>query len=486
MSKTYVVKKGNSPWQIANDNGITLDEFYRLNPDVKERHMIHPGDVVRLAPDEIKERVNIRERRHLEDIANQDNLSAIQCVKHDSNYVVVDKKNKKLVVFDKNNNPIYQTDEISTGLSGDDYNTITYQKDGKIVNFAGNNSTPAGITTIKNVGLYHGSPSFIRGRINKDGSVEDIASSIHLGNTENRLASNGCIRASQEALANLSQYIGAGTKVYTLPEQEGSRFTVRGGKLNFTADNPVGETEGDKRYWDDYNTYIDKTHTPLIIKFNDTGNKEYDDNRRAYAQTIVNNKKLVSELFGLSSDEYNRLAELALGIAEQESKFGTSKRYSLKQGVGSFIIDMLRGKSRSRGMTQIKMGRDNKQMQDYYASQGIDEDSISSAEKSAMATIGRLAEMYRDEVRGRKFVDFYGNDMSIEDVLLYKWNGHGDRLNKRFTGTMNLSDVATPKDNKYLKNVKKYAQNFDMYEDVVSRVYKNGGSIRRYLDSYGN
>lgn len=508
MSKTYIVKKGNSPWQIANDNGITLDEFYRLNPEVKERHMIHPGDVVRLTPDEVKERVDIRQQRHLEDIANQDNLSAIQFVKHDSNYIVVDKKNKQLVVYDKNNNPVYTTNEISTGLSGDDYNTITYTKDGNLINYAGNNSTPAGITTIKNVGLYHGSPSFIRGRINKDGSIEDIASSIHLGNTKNRLSSNGCIRASQEALANLSQYVGAGTKVYTLPEQEGSKFTVRGGKLNFTADNPVGETEGDKKYWDDYNTYIDKTHTPLVLKWNKTGNKEYDDNRKAYAQTIVNNKKFVSELFGLSSDEYNRLAELALGIAEQESKFGTSKRYSLKQttlgGLLAQAKNAILGTHRSRGMSQIKMEDDNTTMQEYYSNQGIDEDSINNAEESAMATIGRLASIYRDEVRGRKFVDFDGNNMSVEDVLLYKWAGLGNRLNKtrlsdkeerelikdyllfRNKGHKRLKNYiknrATPNTNKYLNNVKKYSRTFDMYEDRVTRVYKNGGSIRKHLD----
>lgn len=464
--KTYVVQKGNSPWQIAHDNGITLDEFYKLNPNVKERHMIHPGDVVRLSPDEIIERINIREERNKENIANVDNISAIQSVNHDSNYIIVDKKNKQLVVYDKNNNPIYTTNEISTGLSGNDYNTITYTKNGKLINNAGNNSTPAGITTIRNVGVYHGSPSFIRERINKDGSSEDIASSIHLGNTKNRLSSNGCIRASRDTLENLSKLVGTGTKVYTLPEKEGSKFTIKGGKLNFTADNPNGETEGDKKYWDDYNTYIDKSYAPLELKWTNTGNEKYDNNRKAYANTLTNNKKLIQDLFNLSSDEYNRLAELALGIAEQESKFGTSKRYNLKQGIGSPIINMIRGNARSRGMTQIKMRTDNKQMQDYYTSQGIDEESINNAEQSAMATIGRLAGMYRDEVRGRKFIGADGVEISPEEALLYKWNGHNEQLK---------NNTATPEQNIYIQNVKKYANDFEMYEPRTRYIYKLGG-----------
>lgn len=41
---TYTVKAGNSPWQIAKDNGMTLNTFYKLNPSAKKG--IYPGDVV--------------------------------------------------------------------------------------------------------------------------------------------------------------------------------------------------------------------------------------------------------------------------------------------------------------------------------------------------------------------------------------------------------------------------------------------------------
>ena len=65
--------------------------------------------------------------------------------------------------------------------------------------------------------------------------------------------------------------------------------------------------------------------------------------------------------FNLTSDEYNHLAELALGIAEQESKFGTSDRYKAKSLIPDWMMDtakyISRGNSgaRSRGYTQIKI-----------------------------------------------------------------------------------------------------------------------------------
>lgn len=41
---THKVKSGDSPWQIAKDNGMTLNTFYKLNPNA--RNGIYPGDVV--------------------------------------------------------------------------------------------------------------------------------------------------------------------------------------------------------------------------------------------------------------------------------------------------------------------------------------------------------------------------------------------------------------------------------------------------------
>lgn len=474
---TYNVVRGDTLWDIANRNGISLDELRSYNPNLKG-DVIHPDDIINIAPQYEERLVNLRNERIMEEIYNKDNVSAIQGAKHDRNYVIVDKKSGTLTVYDKQNNPIYQSKGISTGASGDDYNTITYvNPDGSIRNKAGNNSTPAGITTIKNVGLYHGSPSFIRARGQEDG-LEDIASSIHLGNVSDKKSSNGCIRADAQTLEHLSQLVGAGTKVYTLPEKEGSKFSLKGGKLHFIADNPYGETEGSKKYWDDYNVQVDKSYSPLQLRWNKTGNKDLDNNIKGYAQALVSNKKSLQKEFGLTSDEYNRFAEMALGIAAQETRFGMARSYKGKKAARSLLGDAITDNvvnplgraarqilnlqvphnltdAASRGYSQIKLEGDNDAMQKIYDTYGITGDNIDTPEMSAIATLARLAQMYNTEVRGRTFTGEGNATISPYDALLYKWNGHNEELARH---------TATPNKNLYLRNVKGYANNFRMFE----------------------
>lgn len=340
---------------------------------------------------------------------------------------------------------------------------------------AGNNSTPAGITTITGKGTYHGFPSFTRGRVDNQGNSEDIASSFHWGNVKgDKHASNGCVRIDGKRLVEMEPLLSTGTRIYTLPEKEGSRFTLRGGKLNFTADNPYGENVGDKKFWDDYNVTIDKSYSPLKLTWKKTGNKEYDNNRKQFAQTLVNNKRNIQEQFNLSSDEYNRLVDLALGMAEQESKFGTSDKYKIKDYIPDWLLDtakrISRGKSgaRSRGLTQIKIGSDNKEMQKLYNSYGITEDNITDVDKSALATIIRLANMYNTEVKGRNFQTSDGTTINPYHALMYKWLGKNDEL---------VNGTATPDKNIYIRNVGTYSRKFNMYEDREYDVYKLGGRL---------
>ena len=474
---TYNVVRGDTLWDIANRNGITLDELRSYNPNLKG-DVIHPDDIINIAPEYEERLVNLRNERMMEEMYNRDNISAIQGAKHDRNYIIVDKKNGTLTVYDKQNNPIYQSKGISTGASGDDYNTITYvNPDGSIRNKAGNNSTPAGITTIKNVGLYHGSPSFIRARGQEDG-LEDIASSIHLGNVSDKKSSNGCIRADAPTLEQLSQLVGAGTKVYTLPEKEGSRCSLKGGKLHFTADNPYGNNSGTKRFWDDYNVQVDKSYSPLQFRWNKIGNEKLDKNIKQYAQSLVNNKQKIQKQFGLTSDEYNRFAEIALGIAAQESMFGVARSYQGKKNTRSIVgdavmdnivnpigraLNQLRhgqlphnlGDAASRGYTQIKLKGDNDEMRSLYNTLGITGDNIDNPDISALATVARLAQMYNTEVRGRTFTGESDEVISPYDALLYKWNGHNEQL---------VNHTATPSKNKYIRSVKGYANNFRMFE----------------------
>lgn len=474
MAKKYIVKKGDSLWKIAKENNIELDELIRLNPT--KQNMIHPNDILRLEPDKITKEINIRDERQRENRLSLQDITAIQGYRHDSNYVIIDKKNRQFSIYDKDNNLLYSTSNFSTGQSGEDYNTVTYvDKNGNIINKKGNNSTPAGITEISGKGIYHGYPSFTRARTNSNGSKENIASSLHYGIIgEKRNASNGCVRIDGKTLCDIEPYVSVGTRIYTLPEKEGSRFSLKGGKLNFIADNPYGNDKGDKRFWDDYNVNIDKSYSPLKLKWKKTGNKDYDDNRKNYAQAIVNNKRELQKRFNLTSDEYNRLAELALGLAEQESKFGTSTKYKIKENTPDAMLDIAKYVIRrnkgaiSRGYTQIKNKSDNKELQEIYKELNIDDDNIYNADKSAIATIARLAYMYNNEVKGRNFKTAEGNDLNPYHALMYKWLGKNNELRNQ---------TATPTKNKYIRNVNQYSRNFDMYDMRTYDVYKYGGKF---------
>lgn len=511
MPRTYTVKAGDNLWNIAKSNNISLDELYRLN-QTKKNNIIHPGDILRLEPDIITEEVNLREERQRERLLNLQDITAIQGYKHDGNYVVIDKKNRQLTVYDKDNNPLYTTDDFATGASGEDYNTITYTDDnGRIISGKGNNSTPAGILEISGKGTYHGHPSFTRARIEKDGTKTDVASSMHWGNIgKERNASNGCVRIGGKTLCDIEPLLETGTRVYTLPEKEGSRFTLRGGKLNFTADNPYGvsltsqtaesdklqqrvkaeqerykqeygenwrekyDEDYSKRFWDDYNTNIDKSYSPLKITYKRTGNKEYDTNKRNFVQSVVNNKKSIQEHFGLSSYEYNQLAELALGIAEQESKYGTGESWDPKhnyklKSANPGLVALVKGNNNvSRGYSQIKLNGDNKELQKLYKDAGINFDNILEADKSALATMIRLAYMYNSEIRGRHFKGANGVEVDPYSALLYKWNGKNNELKNR---------TATPDKNKYIRQVNQYSKGFDLYEKRSRKQYVNGGRL---------
>ena len=93
-------------------------------------------------------------------------------------------------------------------------------------------------------------------------------------------------------------------------------------------------------------------------------------------------------------------------------------------------------------------------MQNVYNDLGITENNLDNADKSAIATISRLSYIYNTEVRGRKFIGKNGQNIDLYDALLYKWMERNNELNNH---------TATPLQNIYIQNVKKYANNYNMY-----------------------
>lgn len=512
----HVVKKGDSLWAISRKYGISIPKLRKYNEQIKG-DLIRPGDQIRIKPEMVSTLVDVNEEWKNEEQYNRTNTSAIKHAKHNSNYAIVDKDSGTITVFDKKGNQLYQSDKISTGVSGDDYNTVTYTDEkGNILSGQGNESTPAGILRISGVGEYHGYPSFQRARLDSEGNIrkvpelkkvngkwvstgnmvdDNVASSMHYGNVSKKKNSNGCIRVDGKTLEELAGYLGIGDDIYTLPTNDNSRFTLTGGKLNFTAKNPYGITKPDpnnvskdgrdKTRWDDYNVTINKQYSPLlIVQKNPTDNFEHDGNALEYANSLSVNKEALQKKFGLTSNEYNRLAQLAMGIAEQESKFGTSSSYRNKNAIadtiGDWAINASRGAkaaldinkksfydwasnigtrtamARSRGISQIKMEDDNLEMQQIYKDLKINTDNIEQPGVSAIATLARLAHIYNNEIKGGSFKRPTGDKIDKYDALLYKYTGKHAMLK---------NGKATPLKNKYIQSVKQYMNNFDYYEE---------------------
>lgn len=515
----YTVSKGDTLWSIAKRLGLSLDDIVSWNRDIPDINKIQIGDKIKVSDPSL----SIEKEDHdLMDIISREaeinkmsDEDIIKSVDHKSNYAIVDKKNKKLTVYSPSGDILYSTNNIGVGASGDDYNTYTKTtKDKKLIAGAGNMSTPAGITRVSGIGEYHGQKSFQRARFDpKTGKWDhDISSSMHHEASAGR-GSNGCIRLLGNTGNELYNFIKKGDFIYTLPEKEGSRFVVREGSLNYIADNPYGEDSGEKRLWDDYNVHINKDFRPLNISVKNSDispdilpkwiYNAYDSkngvnssnaflgvisaidniakmdklgNIKEYSDAISYNKERIMSEFDIDSYTYDRMAMLAMGIAEQETKFGVSARYIGKQAIGDQGVDiakrfrsLLNGNGwndrsyNSKGITQIKIEGDNDETKKIYNKFGIDKENILKPYYSGIATMLRLASIYKNEVVGRGFKDNKGNDIDKFDALLYKWMGKGRLLN---------NGKASPDDNDYINNVKKYIGNFDFKVK-----YKDGGPI---------
>lgn len=515
----YTVSKGDTLWSIAKRLGLSLDDIVSWNRDIPDINKIQIGDKIKVSDPSL----SIEKEDHdLMDIISREaeinkmsDEDIIKSVDHKSNYAIVDKKNKKLTVYSPSGDILYSTNNIGVGASGDDYNTYTKTtKDKKLIAGAGNMSTPAGITRVSGIGEYHGQKSFRRAMFDpKTGKWDyDISSSMHHEASAGR-GSNGCIRLLGNTGNELYNFIKKGDFIYTLPEKEGSRFVVREGSLNYIADNPYGEDSGEKRLWDDYNVHINKDFRPLNISVKNSDispdilpkwiYNAYDSkngvnssnaflgvisaidniakmdklgNIKEYSDAISYNKERIMSEFDIDSYTYDRMAMLAMGIAEQETKFGVSARYIGKQAIGDQGVDiakrfrsLLNGNGwndrsyNSKGITQIKIEGDNDETKKIYNKFGIDKENILKPYNSGIATMLRLASIYKNEVVGRGFKDNKGNDIDKFDALLYKWMGKGRLLN---------NGKASPDDNDYINNVKKYIGNFDFKVK-----YKDGGPI---------
>jgi hypothetical protein len=228
---------------------------------------------------------------------------------------------------------------------------------------------------------------------------------------------------------------------------------------------------------------------------------------RKFADALEHNKKTLMQLMNIDNDTYNKLALLAMAIAEQETNFDNMPYDSLgcykpilsvPDTLGGNINDGVFGGEYSFGMTQIKLGlwlNPEKEPEIYKLfTEKLDitkgRDISGNIDKCAMATMAILATIYNriqsqtvqnsiEAANGRIVSNegwemnhrtgilektyntkSYVNKVTDEDAICYYWNNGGAAIRR---GT------ADPAGNRYTNNVRKYIKKYRIEENPADR-----------------
>jgi len=274
--------------------------------------------------------------------------------------------------------------------------------------------------------------------------------------------SNGCVRCSKPLLEKLSSNLSTGSPIYILPEDAGNQFVYENNKINLKVGNTKDYTQyqaydGSIQKGQGINRSQSLNYVPIKIdsKYElgypmvDTeGNVvkgKGNDNAKQMAKALENNKKSLMIDLGINGDVYNNIALLSLGIAQQESKFGDSPKFKLKNEVTQDIGKALTfDKSyNSKGLHQIKYDGLNVDVKQKLADYGITKSNLDDPSKSAIAQIIIMANAYKYEIPQLLKIN---PNIDPYDMLLYLNQGKRRELTNK---------TATPEQNNYIQNVKR-------------------------------
>lgn len=345
--KEYSVKQGDVLGIIARDNGLTLDEILKLNPQIKDPSKIY-----------INQKINL---------------------------------------------PGFKYEHTSIDP---DEATITYLDErGRIKNLEGNLTTPAGVYFTSRANKdYKGAPSFIRRTYNQvqQGSYQGIPNSIHVRSMKENANTNGCTGMSEKDLKELSQLLEGYSNVptYILPANPNNKFQIRNGVLTFKSAD-IRKTP----------SRIPMVSNPIqqIVWENKT--PEQDKIIKQFIKGLISNKGQLQKDLNINDDTYNQLAKYSLGILGVESSYGKENSWIENLGkavlkrlgfseVGpdyksEFNTFKQTSDDNSIGLTQIRykyLSDKAKQLFDKY--QITKESLINDPQKAAVGTMIRLADEY--------------------------------------------------------------------------------------------
>lgn len=181
---------------------------------------------------------------------------------------------------------------------------------------------------------------------------------------------------------------------------------------------------------------------------------------QAFLLALRDRKAEIKQLYGVSDQEYNLLAQIAIGILGRESEFFTNTRYWAKEHlpgavwIVKWFLSCQTGVAPdldSRGPTQIKVVP-----QPIEETYGIRPETLYIPENAALATIGFLIESLtelknRVEINDLDFV----TPETYADYLPYIYFGGTKKL---------INHTATPDTNIYVRDMKKYMSWIEIYQ----------------------
>lgn len=248
-----------------------------------------------------------------------------------------------------------------------------------------------------------------------------------------------------DQLQEAQEFLKMAQALYILPVEEGNYFKLKDDRLIFTTRNRLTFPE-------DYN------FTPRRVEYRELRSvimepKFRTEDALKFVATLDREKETLMKLYSLENDDYNELARMAFGIMGNESSFGESLKYKIKEKL-PLLVSLAKGElfdtsSNSRGPTQIKTIP--KLIAEHYK---FSKDELQKPENAAVATLGFLAQAMV-ELRAKERFHPEINPENRFDYLHYLYMGRHSEITQ---GT------ATPELNIYLRQLKEYAQTLEQFE----------------------
>ncbi len=233
--------------------------------------------------------------------------------------------------------------------------------------------------------------------------------------------------------------------VYILPQDDAHIFKVKNRELNFT-------TTQRRASYSPYN-YSPKSdnRAPTAFYINDSSRR--NEVSQQFVNTLSIEKERLMKLYNLDNDEYNELAKLAFGILGNESDYGRSFKYHVKESM-PLVVALFKGNGfdtsrNSRGLTQMK------RIPTLIAREyGITKSELGEPSSAAIATMGFLADALT-ELKAKARLNPDINSDNQFDYLHYIYTGRSSEITE---GT------ATPEKNIYLRQIREAGEGLYILE----------------------